>query len=93
LPSWSLGLRGFPNRNGYGQPCDSDLNEDGGTGLDDMGVLLNSLGAPAGDIADLNCDGGVGLDDMGGLLNALGTTPGPSGLACAAPTASGCTAQ
>jgi hypothetical protein len=81
------------NTNGYGQVCDADLNEDGGVGLDDMGVLLNALGSGAGNTADLNCDNGVGLDDMGTLLNALGSQPGPSGLACAAPDASGCTAQ
>jgi len=81
------------NTNGYGQVCDADLNEDGGTGLDDMGILLNSLGGGATNIADLNCDGGVGLDDMGDLLNKLGTTPGASGLACAAPMATACTAQ
>jgi hypothetical protein len=81
------------NTNGYGQVCDADLNEDGGVGLDDMGILLNNLNAGAGNTADLNCDGGVGLDDMGRLLNSLNLTPGPSGLPCAAPTATACTAQ
>lgn len=79
--------------NGYGQPCDQDVNHDGGVGLDDIGDVLAALGAGAGNDADFNCDAGVGLDDLGSALAALGGTPGPSGLACAAPAAANCIAQ
>ncbi len=66
---------------GYGQPCDADLNNDGVVGLDDVFLLLTGLGAPG--IGDLNCDGAVGLDDMGRALDLWNTPVGPSGLACA----------
>lgn len=79
--------------NGYGQPCDQDVNQDGAAGLDDVGIVINALGAGANDKSDFNCDGGVGLDDLGIMLNALGNASGPSGLSCAAPSATNCTAS
>jgi len=81
--------------NGYGQPCDQDVNHDGAAGLDDVGLVLTALGSggPAL-LTDFNCDGGTGLDDLGIMLNALSNpTPGPSGLVCAAPTATNCVAS
>ncbi len=68
---------------GYGQPCDADINNDGGVGLDDVNDVLGAQGAGAGNSSDLNCDGGVGLDDANVVLGSQGNTPGPSGLACA----------
>jgi hypothetical protein len=76
---------------GYGQPCDADVNNDGGVGLDDVNALLSTLNTVDA-VNDLNCDGGVGLDDINTGLQALNTAPGPSGLACAG-TGSTCTAQ
>ena len=81
------------NGNGFGQPCDQDVNQDGAAGLDDVGIVLNALGGGAGEVTDFNCDGGTGLDDLGIMLNAIGEVPGPSGLACAAPSASNCVAS
>ena len=75
---------------GYGQPCDADLNNDGAVGLDDVGAMLTGLNAPG--VGDLNCDGAVGLDDAGTALGALNTAPGASGLACAG-TGTPCSAQ
>ena len=77
---------------GYGQPCDSDINNDGGVGLDDVNAVLGAQGAGAGNASDLNCDGGVGLDDANVVLGSQGSTPGPSGLSCAG-TGSPCSAQ
>ena len=71
------------NVDGYGQPCDADLNNDGGVGLDDVNIALADQGGGASSIADLNCDGGVGLDDANAVLAAQGGVPGPSGLLCA----------
>jgi hypothetical protein len=79
--------------NGYGQPCDTDVNNDGGTGLDDIGLVIAAQGNGADDTSDFNCDLGVGLDDLATALTALGSAPGPSGLSCAAPTATTCVAQ
>jgi hypothetical protein len=76
---------------GYGNPCDADINNDGGVGLSDINDILAALGT-AGGPADLNCDGGVGLSDVNDGLAALGTAPGPSGLACAG-TGTPCSAQ
>ena len=66
---------------GYGSACDSDFNNDGAVGLDDVFLLLLGLGIPG--MGDLNGDGAVGLDDMGLLLMKWNTPVGPSGLACA----------
>lgn len=79
--------------NGYGQPCDQDVNHDGAVGLDDVGDVLSALGTGGASDSDFNCDDGTGLDDLGIILNALGGTPGPSGLVCAAPSATGCVAS
>ena len=79
--------------NGYGNPCDTDVNHDGGTGLDDLAMTITAQGNGAGDINDFNCDNGVGLDDLAFSILAQNTAPGPSGLSCAAPTATGCQAQ
>jgi len=66
---------------GYGQPCDSDLNDDGATGVDDLGIMVTGLNAPG--VGDLNCDGAVGVDDIGVAVTNLNQPPGPSGLGCA----------
>jgi hypothetical protein len=71
------------DNDGYGNPCDADLNNDTGVGLDDAAIALANQGNGAGDVADLNCDTGVGLDDAAIVLGAQGQVPGPSGLFCA----------
>jgi hypothetical protein len=67
---------------GYGNQCDSDFNNDGATGLDDLTDILGSISLIDAE-RDLNCDGAVGLDDLTVVLGSISTTPGPSGLACA----------
>jgi len=78
--------------NGFGNPCDTDINNDGATGADDLAAFLITLG-DTGTTSDFNCDGAVGADDLAYFLTQLGGTPGPSGLACAAPTAVNCEAS
>ena len=71
---------------GYGNPCDTDTNNDGGTGLDDVGDTLDQVILGGNDPKyDINCDGGIGLDDLGRIFDDVvsGVPPGPSGLACA----------
>ena len=65
---------------GYGNACDSDFNNDGAVGMDDVGELLRGLNtvSPA---MDLDEDGVVGLADLITAYYTLGTTPGPSMLA------------
>jgi hypothetical protein len=75
---------------GYGNPCDADLNNDGATGLDDISLLLGQLNGPG--TGDMNCDTAVGLDDASLALATLNDPPGPSGLACAG-TGTPCSAQ
>ncbi len=79
--------------NGYGNPCDTDVNHDGATGLDDLSLTIVAQGAGPGNINDFNCDNGVGLDDLSKSITQQNTTPGTSGLPCAAPTATGCSAE
>jgi hypothetical protein len=73
---------------GYGNACDTDFNNDGAAGLDDLTSLLTALNQPNAEI-DLNCDGAVGLDDLTQFLGTLNQQPGPSGLACSAANAKG----
>ena len=71
---------------GYGNPCDYDTNNDGGTGLDDLGFYIDNVAiVSTNPVFDNNCDGGAGLDDLGFAIDnsAVVTIPGPSGLACA----------
>ena len=48
-----------------------DLNNDGGVGMDDLSLIISSLGSTDANDADLNNDGAVGLDDLGMFLNVL----------------------
>jgi len=77
------------DEDGYGNACDSDFNNDGATGLDDLGSILGHLNQVV-PIEDLNCDGAVGLDDLGQVLGSLNQNPGPSGLPCAGGPAGSC---
>ena len=67
---------------GYGNACDTDFNNDGETGLDDLNTMINAVGN--NDLeTDLNCDGETGLDDLNTTINDVGSNPGPSALPCA----------
>ena len=71
---------------GYGSPCDTDTNNDGGTGLDDVAaVFAQSVIVGTNPVYDFNCDLGTGLDDVARVFadSVAVQTPGPSGKACA----------
>ena len=70
------------NLDGYGSPCDTDYNNDGATGLNDVSAALGQLGGTDPEY-DPNCDGATGLNDVSATLANLGSPVGPSGLACA----------
>ncbi len=76
------------NRDGYGNACDPDYNDDGGVGVPDFNVLRAQFGKDEGDAdfdpdVDHNGDGGVGIPDFSVLRSFFGGPPGPSGLSCA----------
>ena len=71
---------------GYGNPCDTDYNNDGATGLDDVIAVLGQSDVVGTDPTfDQNCDGATGLDDVIRTLadSDVVRVPGPSGRACA----------
>ena len=70
------------DNDGYGNSCDTDFNNDGATGLDDVNDILGQLNGNVPEY-DLNCDGATGLDDVNNALGTLNDNPGPSGLPCA----------
>ncbi len=71
---------------GYGNPCDTDVNNDGASGLDDVGLVFDQAVIGGTDPNyDFNCDGATGLDDMGIVFDdaVVSASPGPSELLCA----------
>jgi hypothetical protein len=73
------------DRDGYGNACDPDINNDGVVGGPDYGPITASFGDTGhpDNPADVNCDGVVGGPDYGPITSDFGGTPGPSGLSCA----------
>jgi hypothetical protein len=71
---------------GYGNPCDADLDNDGAAGLSDLVIINAQQKAVSTDPRwDVDCDGAAGLSDLV-IVNAAQKAieiPGPSGLACA----------
>jgi hypothetical protein len=71
---------------GYGNPCDSDIDNDGGASLADVSAVLGaSILVSTVLVTDLNCNGAADLTDVSKALAdaAAVLPPGPSGLACA----------
>jgi len=72
---------------GYGNICDTDIDNDGATSLVDVAGVLQGVQLPVlgNDWMDFNCDGGIGLDDLSRVFldASQAALPGPSGLACA----------
>jgi hypothetical protein len=74
------------NNEGYGNPCDTDTDNDGATTLVDVSATLTAAKAlSTNPIFDYDCDGGATLVDLSkALADAKVLDPvGPSGLACA----------
>lgn len=60
---------------GYGNPCDSDFNQDGVTGYDDLSaMIITAAGISEDPLYDLNCDGGAGADDQSRVLSDAGAS-------------------
>ena len=67
---------------GYGNPCDLDVNNNGAVDLIDLSNVFLLQGA-VGSAHDYNCNGAVDLLDLSESFLRQGEIPGPSGLACA----------
>lgn len=80
------------NADGYGNACDTDLNDDCVTNVVDLGALRVAFFAAPGDPnwapgADFNVDQVVNVVDLGIMRSRFFAPPGPSGITdiCAAP--------
>ena len=74
------------DRDGYGNHCDADLNNDGVTNATDVSLYRGWLGVavpttPPFSSRDMNCSGAVNAQDTVLLRNRLGLPSGPSALA------------
>ena len=73
------------DRDGYGNLCDADLNNDGVVNTQDLGLLRTVFfcldDTPLCNHADFNGDGFVNAQDLGFLRSGFFLPPGPSGLA------------
>jgi hypothetical protein len=75
-----------PDRDGYGNRCDGDFDQDGDTDQDDGDWYVSWC--PGGfpmdpDICDTNENGLTDFEDPLIMVSLIGSPPGPSGLACA----------
>lgn len=73
---------------GYGNACDADLNNNGVTNAQDLGLLRTAFFATPGAAnwnpnADLNGDGVINVVDLGAMRAVFFEPPGPSGMSCA----------
>ncbi|CAN5197255.1 hypothetical protein BH24PSE2_BH24PSE2_08570 [soil metagenome] len=70
------------NRDGYGNRCDADLNNNGGVTQADLGMFRSQFGSTGRGIdADLNCNRGVTQSDLGIFRALFNKPPGPSAFA------------
>lgn len=76
LPASGVQLDG--DRDGFGNACDGDLNNDGIVNFLDLGVLKSRFNGPD-PTADFNGDGIVNFLDLGRLKALFNLPPGPSG--------------
>ncbi|MDJ0869792.1 MAG: thrombospondin type 3 repeat-containing protein [Myxococcota bacterium] len=85
------------DRDGYGDACDPDYNQDGAVGIPDFARFRRGFGTVSNEgatsdsstdlgfdrVLDHNGDGAVGIPDFNVFRRAFGGPPGPSGLDCA----------
>jgi hypothetical protein len=71
---------------GYGNPCDFDVDQDGAAGLPDVAAVTDNAAIVSTELVyDFDCDGAAGLPDVASETDnaAIVAQPGPSGLGCA----------
>jgi hypothetical protein len=64
------------DNDGFGNPCDGDLTQDGNTLGDDFSAMFPLLFGPTPSAGDLTCDGSVLGDDFSAMFPLLFTSPG-----------------
>lgn len=88
-PGSACGDQEDGDMDGYGNTCDSDINNNGATDLGDVSlVLVAAIQVSTVLNTDLNCNGAADLADVSRALAeaAIVLVPGPSGYACAGTT-------
>jgi hypothetical protein len=85
------------NRDGFGNLCDTDYDDNGASGATDFGIFkaayLSGLGDPNYDPeVDADGNGAIGASDFGVFKAYYLHFPGPSGLGCAATPPCACDA-
>ena len=75
-------LQGDSDRDGYGNQCDADWNNDGNVGGADFLIFSQFFGSASAEY-DIDFDGLVGGTEFLLFSSMLGKAPGPSGLSCA----------
>lgn len=81
------------DEDGYGNLCDTDVNQDCITGAPDLAAVFARLGTSAPwtprrlGAYDVNSDGAVGAVDLSRTFSNLGLPPGPTTKVCADCTA------
>lgn len=68
------------NRDGFGNICDADLDNDGQVNMNDFSLFRSAFGKNSPD-ADFDGDGSVNMNDFSLFRSAFGSAPGPSGIA------------
>ncbi len=63
---------------GFGDPCDTDFNNDGVTAFSDFLELIAAVGT-TNPVIDVDCDGVVAFADFQRLIGNVGQPPGPAG--------------
>jgi subtilisin family serine protease len=76
------------DRDGFGNACDADYDNNGAVGTSDFGAIVPVFGTQLGDpgyspLFDHTEDGAIGIPDFATLTQQFGGPPGPSGLSCA----------
>ena len=76
------------DRDGYGEACDGDYDNDGVVGVADVRAILTALGTARGkpgyrEALDADASAAIDAPDLFFQLASQGQAPGPSGLACA----------
>jgi hypothetical protein len=76
------------NRDGYGNACDADYDNNGVVGISDFNILRSHFGQRDHDPdfdpdVDSNCDGAIGIPDFNALRSQFARPPGPSGIVSA----------
>ena len=90
INDWTDNCSAVPNElqldadgDGYGNRCDTDLDNNCFTGFTDLSLFANEFGAKGINAADFDESGFVGFDDLSILAGFFGAAPGPSGIAFA----------